>query len=303
MKFTTPVKIIPSANHINHSHDLVSMGSCFADNIGRQLLKDGFRVAVNDLGILFNPTSIQQVIMDALTNNRDENLVVERNKMFYHYGYHAKLYAATKRDLLAKLDEGLKQLKTNLENADYLILTFGTAWVYELIEQDKIVANCHKIKQDSFRKKLLNLTELKSAYTTVFDKLKALNPKLEIILTVSPVRHTKNGLHENNSSKAILHLLTDYLCETYSFVNYFPAYELVIDELRDYRFYKEDMIHPTDQAVEYVYKKFSDIYFEEATVLKVAKIAKLAKAEKHIHYTEDNVEAEKLAQKIRDLKG
>lgn len=290
MKFTTPVRITTSPTKLNHSHKIVAMGSCFADNIGQKLSQDGFNIAVNETGILFNPTSIEQLLLNAIYNQLDETLILQRDDLFYHFGFHSKQHAPSHLLLVNKLKANQNQLKENILNADFLILTFGTAWVYELIEQEKIVANCHKIKQSNFEKKMLSLQQLKGAYHELFETLKKLNPKLEIILTVSPVRHIKNGLHENNSSKATLHLLSDHLCEVFPFVNYFPAYELVNDELRDYRFFKEDMIHPTEQAVNFVYQKFASMYFDEATMLEILSIEKQRKLKKHINLTNPNFE-------------
>jgi hypothetical protein len=154
---------------------------------------------------------------------------------------------------------------TQLKKSNRLILTLGTAWVYNWLKKDEIVANCHKIPAHEFKKELLDLNYLIKSYVQFFEELRAVNPNLEIILTVSPVRHIKNGLHENNLSKSILLLLANHLVKQFDFVHYFPAYEIVLDDLRDYRFFGPDLIHPSPQAIDYVYEKFGATYFDQTT--------------------------------------
>ena len=250
---------------INPKQEIVSIGSCFADSVGNRLKSVGFKAEINPFGVLFNPHSILKNLKNTINGAVDTDMFLQRDESSFHYDFHSRINSESEEDLTRQLNDIQNTLKKQLLAADRLILTFGSAWVYRHIESNNIVANCHKIPQVNFKKELLNLTDLKADYRNFIRDLKTINPKLEVLLTVSPVRHVKDGLHENNLSKSTLHLLTHYLVESFGFVHYFPAYELIIDDLRDYRFYKEDLIHPTNQALNYVFEVLSDTYFTPKT--------------------------------------
>ncbi|NOQ72065.1 MAG: GSCFA domain protein [Crocinitomix sp.] len=273
MKFRTAVKIDANKGFINHQHKMMSIGSCFASNIGAYLNVRQFNIEQVQFGIQFNPVSIERNIRDAISGTVDEKLVVARDEHFYHYNYSANHFAKTQAILTNLLRNVQIDFTQGLESCDRLFLTFGTAWVYRLVEQNEIVSNCHKIPQNQFKKELLDLEELKHLYVRLFEDLNSKKPELQIVLTVSPVRHVKNGLHENNLSKSILLLLSDFLVQKFDFVHYFPAYEIVMDDLRDYRFFNSDLIHPNTQAVDYIFERFQETYFNKVT----AEISVLAK--------------------------
>jgi hypothetical protein len=265
MKFRTAIKIEPNKGLIHHGNSMMSIGSCFASNIGAYLNVRQFNIEQVQFGIQFNPVSIEKNMRDAMAGQVDENLIIERDEHFYHYNFSANHFAKSHAVLKNVLRNIQIDFTQGLETCDRLFLTFGTAWVYRHIQQDAVVANCHKIPQNQFNKELLDLDELKQLYLALFEDLRAKNPELEIILTVSPVRHVKNGLHNNNLSKSILLLLSDFLVKKFNFVHYFPAYEIVMDDLREYRFFNADLIHPNEQAVGYVFDRFSATYFSDKT--------------------------------------
>lgn len=266
MKFRTTAKMGQNKGFITHHNRMMSIGSCFASNIGAYLNVRQFDIKQVQFGIQFNPASIEKNIRDAMAGEVTKSLIVERDEHHYHYNYSASFFAKNQEVLLDTLRNVQIDFMQELETCDRLFLTFGTAWVYRLIAENSIVSNCHKIPQNKFSKELLDLEELKELYVKLLDDLHAEKPDLQIILTVSPVRHIKNGLHENNLSKSILLLLSDFLVKQFDFVHYFPAYEIVMDDLRDYRFFNSDLIHPNTQAVDYIFERFQEAYFSEDTL-------------------------------------
>jgi len=289
MNFRTELKLNFADDLINYKSKILTIGSCFADEMGAHLKEYEFNVVNNPFGILFNPVSIFDVIDSSMNEKINEDLFVERNGQWFHFDYHSSITALSKEELKSKICELQQQTKLNLLNSDVLIVTLGTAWVYKHIKSNQYVANCHKVAQSEFQKELMHLESLKNWCQTFFTQLFEKNKKLKVILTVSPVRHIKDGLHENNLSKSVLHLLSNQLKNNFENIIYFPAYELIIDDLRDYRFYKEDMIHPTIQAIEYVFDKFSDCYFSEKTKTIVGLKKDLINLENHRLIVADTV--------------
>lgn len=288
MKFRTEVIIKQKPDFISSKTEMILLGSCFAEEIGKRLEELSFPVSVNPAGIIFNPVSLADLLDNSSSSLVDERMLLARDDQHYHYGCHSKVYGKSKDELIQKIKIIQQQIKTKLTSAEILQITFGTAWAYRHLQTNNIVANCHKIPQKEFSKELLDLEELKQIYLKLFTRLFEINPKLQVLLTVSPVRHIKDGIHENNLSKSILLLLSDYLVNTFSKVSYFPAYELIVDDLRDYRFYKEDLIHPTNQAVDYVFEKFSETYFSNETRRSVKTILEKIKLDAHWPLTESN---------------
>lgn len=265
MKFRTEIEPSNDQGFFKHSDQILSLGSCFANNVAIELEKDGFLIDQNPMGILFNPISIMKNIQNSFQQNLNESLIIRRDDYFYHFDYPSQFYAESQEKLVEKINKIQENTTTFLKKSNRLILTLGTAWVYNWLKTDEIVANCHKIPAHEFKKELLELNYLIKSYVQFFEELRAINPNLEIILTVSPIRHIKNGLHENNLSKSVLLLMVDHLVNQFDFVHYFPAYEIVLDDLRDYRFFGPDLIHPSPQAIDYVYEKFGARYFDQTT--------------------------------------
>ncbi len=293
MKLRTELEIKKIDDLIQTKSSILSVGSCFADNIGNKLKKSGFDIEVNPFGIIFNPFSILNALISAQNGVVDEALHLKRDGHYFNYNCHSDLSANSANELSDLIKSKQIRVKDKLVNGDVLQITFGTAWVYQLLDSDKIVANCHKVPQKEFKKSLLNLDILKSIYNTFFTELFQQHPKLKVILSVSPVRHTKDGLAENNISKSILTLLADDLQVKFAQVYYFPAYELVIDDLRDYRFFKEDMVHPTDQAINYVYDAYKKTYCSGQCQEYIALAEKLEKAKTHRFMNASTIEIQK----------
>lgn len=257
MDFKTEVKIPALSNSISYESKILSLGSCFATNMGQKLAYFSFDVCTNPFGIIFNPESILNLIARAL-----ENRFFEPSDSFYHnelwhcFEVHSSLSQPTQEDLIEKLNEKLLEFRNHLVNSSHLIITLGTSWVYK--NNNQTVANCHKVPNKNFEKVLLSVTENQLFLDEIVSKVSKVNPNMTIIWTISPVRHQKDGFVENQRSKAHLisacqNLIHDsQLCNHY----YFPSYELMMDELRDYRFYERDMLHPNQLAIDFIWEKF-----------------------------------------------
>lgn len=268
--------------NIHHHHRLLCMGSCFAEHIGARLLQFKFPVLLNPFGILYNPYSIAKSLQLLLAGHSfTEADVFEYRGRWNSFLHHGRFSAFSKEALLMTLNESAEELRKTLRALDRLLLTFGTAHVFVYKPSGEVVANCHKLPGSSFDRRRLSLSEMLEPFEKLLDQLKSENPSLEVVLTVSPVRHIRDGLVENQRSKASLLLTCEALATRYDFVHYFPAYELVLDDLRDYRFYKQDMIHPSEQAIEYVWEYFAESFFSATTAQILGQIQKVHKALQH----------------------
>jgi hypothetical protein len=280
--FRTNLKIDKSALTISHQHSMMSIGSCFSENIGERLEQYKFPISINPFGILFNPISIAKALR--LINEKyqfSEKDIFHHNGKWHSFLHHGKFSDIDKIACLNDINTEIKTANDRLKKLDYLIITFGTANVFEHTETEQIVANCHKLPNQNFDRKRLSVEAITKPFLEVLKQLKKENPKLQVIFTVSPVRHIRDGLVENQRSKSTLLLAIDEIIKKLDFTNYFPSYELVIDDLRDYRFYKEDMIHPSKVAIDYIWKAFSACYFEEQTKQANQQIHKLIQAKNH----------------------
>lgn len=277
--FRTEINCSPT-QPIELHHNLITVGSCFADQLGGHLQQSKFPILVNPFGTCYNPISIHQLLIQALDEGLDERYLIERDGYWYHHDYHSQFTATSREVLIAQLREQQKAVKKMLMKADVIMLTYGTAWVYELKPDYRVVSNCHKVPTTRFAKRLLTVSEIVGSFHTLFDRLKSVRPALRMIMTVSPVRHMKDTLELNSVSKSVLRLAT-YELQQQPAVDYFPAYELVLDDLRDYRFYQRDLIHPSDEARDYVYEKFSDRYLTDSTRKLIATLQEIQKALHH----------------------
>ena len=246
---------------INLKDPIYLSGSCFSDEIGELFVRSKFNTLSNPFGTIYNPHSI----FNTLTANIRKEDVIENNGVFYHWSTHGEVSGLSKEEVVNKLMERLDKSQGHLAKSKWLIITFGTSWVYRYNKTNEVVANCHKIPNTSFDKELLPTDTIVEKFLQAKKALDQFNPEINIILTVSPVRHAKDGLAENNRSKAQLIEAAHQITAQFDRVSYFPSYEIVIDELRDYRFFKEDMVHPSSQAINYVWKRFADTYFDEET--------------------------------------
>ncbi len=273
----TPPK---SPLEINHHQSILMMGSCFAVSIGEYLKDYKFNCEVNPNGILFNPISIASALQ-SYRNNSNENSFVKNNDLFYSLNHHGDFNFKNENELTSAIKSTLQKTHHFLKKSSWLIITFGSAFVYRHIKTNQIVANCHKLSQSEFKKELLKPEDITETYKALISDLKKFNPDLNILFTVSPVKYLRDGLIENNLSKAILIQSVHEIVKSNNNCFYFPAYELVTDDLRDYRFYKEDLAHPNEQAINYVWEKFSETYFSSSTKKINEKIKDILQATQH----------------------
>jgi hypothetical protein len=295
-----------SSIKIDHQQRTMLMGSCFAENIGDRLLKHHFNVFQNPNGILFNPLSISQCLEYCIGNDeRVHSGLLERNGLYFSFLHHSSVSQSDKDQFRKDLKENQHKAHDFLKKADVLIITFGSAFVYYHKELKMAVANCHKLPAHAFEKNLLSVNEVVNEFSDLITKLKTFNPTLKIIFTVSPVKYLKDGVEENNLSKATLLLAVHELKKKFD-VDYFPAYELVTDDLRDHRFFKEDLAHPNQEAMNYVWEKFSHVYFDENTRKLNSEIHSVNTSEKHTLLFPESEDAknftENLEYKKRELK-
>ena len=307
MQFRTQIGIPKNTHPINYDSTVISIGSCFAVNIAEKFNYYKFQNTVNPFGILFHPLAIHTIIRRAI----EEDFFVE-SELFFHnerwhcFDVHSDLSHSNKEDLLQNLNQSLIDLKSQIKAASHLIITYGTAWVYKEKTSQKIVANCHKVPQAQFEKELLSAEQIEAAIVDTISLLLKLHPNVNIILTLSPVRHLKDGFIQNQQSKANLIVgIHQSINRQTSTVNYFPSYEIVMDELRDYRFYTQDMIHPNQTAIDYIWERFvdSNIAVDSAQIMnEVASIQK-ALAHKPFHPDAQNhqVFLQQLNQRIAKL--
>lgn len=286
-EFRTTFTIPVVQNKISIDSQLITLGSCFADVVGNQLKNNKIKIEVNPLGTLFNPLSIFKILSPDY-QFADERLFVEHQKTWFHYDFHSQFFAQSKDVLRDNIDKHLKGLSTQLLHTDFLIITFGTAFIYKLLEYPAYVANCHKMPSKYFEKDLLSVKDVCKSFAILYKQLKEMNPNLRIVLTVSPVRHTKDGIPENQVSKSILRAACHYLTTDYSDVEYFPSYEIMMDDLRDYRFYKADLIHPNEVAEQYIFEKFADTYFDDELKAFVAEWIQIKKRLSHRAFNEQS---------------
>jgi hypothetical protein len=266
MQWITQFEIPEGKAKINHHTPLYAIGSCFAGMIGEKLSERKFQMLNNPFGTLFNPLSICQLLEDSLLEMPvNTDLMLVRDGLYLHFGMHSDVTAYSQESLEKLILKKQQQTRTQLEKASHLLLTFGTAWVYEFGGSSQLVGNCHKQPSGLFEKRLLHPDEIQRDFASLFNILKQINPSIQVILSVSPVRHIKDGIPENQLSKSILRLAAHDLTETYDFVEYFPAYEIMLDELRDYRFYKEDLIHPSALAEDYIWERFKQAWVDPKT--------------------------------------
>lgn len=268
MKLSTEVEITPSKWKINYNTRLMSIGSCFAEAVGNRLYESKFQVFPGILGTIFNPYSISKTLKMSASGMLPHvsHFVRAEGNLFFHYDFHSSIYSdISVDDLDNKIKRILHQTKLMLQKTDVLILTFGTAFIYRYLKTNELITNCHKTPGKEFQKELMRPETLLTEMDLMLKVLQAFNPEMKIIVTVSPVRHTRDTLPLNQVSKSVLRLLCHDLESRYENVNYFPAYEIMLDELRDYRFYEPDLIHPDNVATDHIFRCFLKAYLDPDT--------------------------------------
>lgn len=263
---------------INHDQYLFLIGSCFSSGIGKKLDGAGFRTINNPFGVLFNPGSIQICLQRILSRH-----FLTKDDLFFHEGlwrsflFHSSMASPDVDECLARTNQVITDAHAFLKKTNVLFITFGTAWVYENASNGLMVANCHKLPGSDFIKRKMGVNEIVSDQSVLIERLREFNPNMHIVFTISPVRHLADGFVENNWSKSTLNVAVHELVRRFDFTDYFPSYEMIIDDLRDYRFFGEDMLHPSQQATDYVWDHFCKAYFNSETNTYAARFQALEK--------------------------
>lgn len=299
MELRTTFNIEPSDLRITYNDRVLFIGSCFASNMGSQLELGHLPVMINPAGAVFNPVSVCNTL-DIITGNKqffpDDLHFYNGNWLsFFHY---TDFSSENSKDVLEKINTKTRQASDFISGAKFLFVTFGTARVYILKKSGQVVSNCHKIPAAQFESKLLTVEEIVKLWEVQLDKLHSLFPDLRVVFTVSPIRHWKDGAHGNQVSKAVLFLAIEELLKHKSDPKYFPAYELIMDDLRDYRFYNEDMLHPSAQAINYIWEAFASCYLESETLVSWKDAVKISRAFNHRINTDSEDKLKLFADKI-----
>jgi lysophospholipase L1-like esterase len=261
MKFRTPLVPIRVDKKIDLSQPLLTIGSCFSESIGNKFQENKFDSLVNPFGTIFDPLSITRLLTNSLNNSTPEaDTYILAEGVYKNLELHSSFTGLSQDELELQIRARLSITHEFLRSAKWLLITFGTAHVYKYKKTSAYIANCQKLPAKSFNRELMSVEYLQKDFTEFLQKLKDFNPSLNIILTVSPVRHLKDGIAENTLSKSILRVLCHELVSSNESIHYYPAYELMMDDLRDYRFYEEDMIHPSAQAIDYIWGHFCDSF-------------------------------------------
>ena len=267
MDFRTFVELPSGFLPATHAGRILMMGSCFAENMGKLLIEAKFQLDLNPFGILYNPFSISAALVEILKGKvyLAEDLFSYKD-LWHSPMHHGSFSASTPEETLLNINTRLQHAHQFVSELDWLMLTFGTAYVYEQKDTGHVVSNCHKLPENRFTRRLLTVEEIVSEYTSLITSLAARNPNLKILFTVSPIRHIRDGMHANQLSKSTLLLAVDRLQQLFpQHVFYFPSYEIVLDELRDYRFYADDMLHPSPLTIRYLWERFSETFFSADT--------------------------------------
>ena len=266
MKLQTRIQLSPEKNQIDYESKVLLLGSCFSENIGGKLEYFKFPNLQNPFGIIFNPVSILGLVQRAIRNEYFTEADIFRiEENWYSFEVHSSIWAESEATFITKLNSILQQFKEYLTVATHIVLTYGTAWVYRYSTSGLLVANCHKVAQKEFSKELLSVETISASLENTIALIKEVNPNATIITTVSPVRHGKDGIIENSRSKANLISALHQVVGTTEGLYYFPSFEIMMDELRDYRFYKRDMLHPNETAIQIIWEKFKGVWVASET--------------------------------------
>ncbi len=304
MKLQTEIPLKPEANQIDYSSKTLLLGSCFSENIGAKFSYFKFQNLQNPFGVIFNPVSIEKLIKRAINNSLfSEEDIFLHNGVWKCFEVHSELSCVTKAQFIENLNTALHSLREALYTSTHIVFTYGTSWVYRSIENNEVVANCHKLPQINFEKKLLSIAAISKSIENTIEAISTINTKANLLFTVSPVRHLKDGFTENSLSKA--HLLSaihqaigQFSSEEFQ-LNYFPSFEIMMDELRDYRFYTEDMLHPSGTAIEIIWQKFSKVWIAVETESLQKEIATIQSGLRHKPFNPESEENLKFLTNLR----
>ncbi len=309
MKLQTKIQLVKQSNNlIDYNSRILLLGSCFVENIGNKLDYFKFQSAVNPFGIMFHPKAVETLISNVVNQKEyTEKDIFFHNERWHCFDAHSVLSNVSKEDLLETLNNKLKLTNKQIHESTHLIITLGTAWVYKYIESNQIVANCHKISQEQFTKAILSVDKIVNSIENIESLMRSKNPNIQIIYTVSPVRHLKDGFIENSQSKS--HLITaihKFLNRNSEIQNrnsfYFPSYEIMMDELRDYRFYAEDMLHPNKTAINYIWEKFQQVWIASGASIIMNEVEQIQKGLLHKPFNPDSKSHQKFLQLLEARK-
>lgn len=308
MKFRTEIKPEESEFRIRYDNSLFFIGSCFSEEIGSYLKRGKFDILINPNGVLYNPVSVADCLNRIIGGSPFTSEELCRyNDRYLSFSHDTSFTTGSVQETLGKLNTRLELAARKLKNASYLFVTFGTARIYRLNSSGAVVSNCHKLPANEFSREVLEVDAIVKLWKDTIDNLRSFNKDLNIIFTVSPVRHWKDGAHGNQLSKSILFVALEKLLSTEKKLGYFPSYELVMDDLRDYRYYKSDMLHPSPEAVKYIWEYFLSAYFENQTLAIYSEIDKIIDGREH-RITGDNIRerrifGDKMIRRIEVLNG
>lgn len=294
MQFRTALDIPASLVQINHQSRVLLVGSCFSDQIGQLLEQHQFITCVNPWGTLYNPLSLEKLLSDvslAKVYSRDD-LIFDQDK-YHSFQHHSSFSDTDFSKVLDQIHVANQQVRAFLSSCDVVFITLGTAWVYKYLKTGEYVSNCHKVASSAFSKELISYEQIVDSLMRIQNAIKMIRPTVHVFWTISPVRHIKDGLIENTKSKSLLHAALNQMLASEPQNAYFPAYEWMMDDLRDYRFYSEDLIHPNKQAIQYIWEKFQATYFSEQTQSLNKKIYALQRTLSHRPQSTDALEYQK----------
>lgn len=302
MNFTTKIPLVKSNNPINYNSKIVSLGSCFAQNMAEKFEYFKFQNVVNPFGIIFNVVSIEKLIFRSIHKHYfTEKDIFFHNESWHCYEVHSELSNPNAEEFIKKLKELIDLTNNQITKSTHIIITLGTAWIYRNIETNEIVANCHKVPQKQFTKELLSIEMIQQSLQNIITLITGVNKEAKFIFTVSPVRHIKDGFAENTLSKSYLisaiHKIIHYQL---SIVNYFPSFEIMMDELRDYRFYAEDMLHPNQTAIDYIWIQFFENYIDEKEFTPMQQVCDIQKGLNHKPFNSESDSHQDFLSKLRD---
>ena len=283
MHFRTKVSLDWRRERLNISNSFIFFGSCFADEIGGLFKSNKFDVVLNPFGVLYNPLSIADALNRLIEKSSySERDLVKIGNLYHSFAHHSTFSHTDKDYMLENINNNLMESASKLENADYMFITFGTSWVYELKENGKVVSNCHKLPTNYFIRRRASIEEITKCFFNVISKLLSINPNIKIVFTVSPIRHLRDGAHENSLSKGTLLLACEELQNMFKEnISYLPTYEIMLDELRDYRFFADDMAHPSKKAVEYIWTRIQEEMIDEKSNLIIKEWSKIKQGLNH----------------------
>lgn len=301
MNFTTKIPIEKSSQPIGYSSKIISLGSCFAENMGEKFGYFKFVNLVNPFGIIFNPVSIEKLVSRVVQNQKfTENDIFSHNDLWHCFEVHSELSNPDKEEFLNKLNSLLEDFHFQISESTHFQITYGTSWVYRNKVSGNIVANCHKVPQNQFGKEILSVATIEKSIQNTIGLIRKINSDCTFIFTVSPVRHIKDGFVENQQSKAHLITAIHSYGSQYKGFSYFPSYEIMMDELRDYRFYAEDMLHPSPTAIDYIWARFMENYISEGSHSVMEAVESIQKAIAHRPFNPDSDAHKKFSKNLQD---